>query len=138
MVKTIKTAGAFGAAMLTVFGAGGAAAQSGYEPGSEIRGHSIQVDAGGDVNTVYFDADGTARIVSQSGLEAQGRWFTENQSLCLQTGADARECWPYRAAFQAGRPVTLTSSCAVTSVWTPVSTEAPPPPPVMERRGERG
>lgn len=123
--------------LFAAFGAHGAAAQSTYQPGDELRGHSVQVDVNGEVNTVSFERDGTARIVSQSGAEASGRWFTEGQTLCMELGAGARECWPYQAAFRTGMPVTLTSTCAITSRWTPISTE-PMAPPVQERRGERG
>lgn len=138
MRKTSVAAGLGGGLLAMVLGASGAAAQTAWQPGSELAGHSVQVNANGVVNTVYFDQGGTARILTPSGREVAGRWTTENQTLCLETGAAVRECWPYATAFQAGVPVTLTSSCAVTSQWTPVSTATPPPPPAMERRGERG
>jgi hypothetical protein len=103
--------------------------------GSEIIGHSVQVQTQtGTVNTVYFEPGGVARIVSPSGTEVQGTWSVANRALCLGAGT-ARECFPYQAAFQAGRPVTLTSDCGASSVWTPLST-APNAPPVT--RGERG
>lgn len=127
----------FLAFVLAAFGAQGAAAQAAYQPGDELRGHSVQVEANGDTNTVSFERDGTARIVSSNGAEATGRWFTEGQTLCLELGAGSRECWPYQAAFRTGQPVTLVSTCAITSRWTPISTE-PMAPPVQERRGERG
>jgi hypothetical protein len=138
MSKTSVAAGLAGAFLTTLFGAEGASAQAMWQPGSEIAGHSVQVESNGVVNTVYFDRAGTARIVSPSGREVMGRWTAAGQQLCLETGPTARECWPYRAAFQTGQPVTLTSSCATTSQWTPLSTEPMAPPPRMERRGERG
>jgi hypothetical protein len=112
-----------------------ATAQGMWVPGSEITGHSIQVETNGVVNTVFFDPGGTARIVSPSGTQVQGRWMVEGQNLCLDVGPNARECWPYQAAFQTGQTVTLTSNCAITSRWTPISTEQMIQP---ERGGERG
>jgi len=101
----------------------------------EITGHSVQVQTGAVTNTIYFDPGGNARIVTPSGNEVQGRWFVENQNLCLQTSS-ARECWPYRTAFETGRAVDLTSSCSGTSRWTPISTQ--PMMPATRSRGERG
>jgi hypothetical protein len=49
-----------------------------------------------------------------------------------QVGMD----WPYSGPFQAGQPLTVTSSCNATSTWLAASTNAPPPPPAQ--RGERG
>lgn len=127
---------AFLAFVVAVFGAQGAAAQT-YQPGDEIRGHTMQVESNGEVNTISFERDGAAQISSSTGAQASGRWFTEGQTLCLELGSGARECWPYQTAFRTGQPVTLTSSCAAVSRWTPVSTETMAPP-VQERRGERG
>lgn len=124
--------------LFAAFGAQGAMAQGAYQPGDELRGQSVQVETNGEVNTVTFEADGTARIASQNGAQATGRWFTEGQTLCLELAAGSRECWPYRSAFQAGQPVELTSTCAITSRWTALSTAPLAPPPVQERAGERG
>ncbi|HEX8401133.1 MAG TPA: hypothetical protein VF628_05460 [Allosphingosinicella sp.] len=121
-------------AMLACLAAPTAAFAQGGPDGSEIIGHSVQVEANGTTNTVFFDPGGNARILSAAGTEVQGRWSVANQQMCLSVGS-LRECWPYQQAFQAGQPVTLTSDCAVTSRWTPVST-APTAPPT--RRGERG
>ena len=126
---------ALGGALLLAW-APQAAAQTGWTPGMEITGHAVQVQTGGVTNTVYFDPGGTARIVTPSGSEVQGRWSVENQNLCLSTGAGGRECWPYRTAFQAGQAVDLTSSCSVTSRWTPISTQ--PMAPTVQSKGERG
>lgn len=114
-----------------------AAAQMADPTGAEIAGHPVSVNVGGVTNTIYFAPDGTARIVSPAGTEVQGNWTVANRNLCLTTST-ARECWPYAAAFQAGQPVSLTSDCAVTSQWTPVSTTLPPAPAVSGRAGERG
>lgn len=115
----------------------GLSAQMGWTPGSEIVGHSIQVETNGIVNTVYFDAGGGARIVSPGGTVVPASWSASNQLLCLQTGPANQECWPYRTAFEAGRQVTLTSSCQVASRWLPVST-APMQTPEPSARPERG
>lgn len=138
MSKASVAAGLGGALLVTLIGAEGAAAQSMWQPGSEIAGHAVQVEANGTTNTVHFDRAGNVRIVTPSGREVMGRWTAANQQVCLETGSNLRECWPYRTAFQAGQPVDLTSSCSVTSRWTPLSTEPVAPPPQMERRGERG
>ncbi len=109
-------------------------AQMAWVPGAEIVGQSVQVQTNGTVNTVYFDQGGVARIATPSGAQAQGRWTAANQQLCLEFGGTTPECWPYRAAFQPGQAVTLTSTCRTTSQWVANSTNQP-----MEmRQGERG
>lgn len=139
MNKTSVATGIAGALLISVFATGTASAQVGPPTGAEIRGHSVRVELpDGTVNTVHFDANGTARMISQTGREVRGNWFVENQMICLQS-ATARECWPYQSAFMTGQPVTLTSDCAVTSRWTALSTEPPyTPPPAVQRSGERG
>lgn len=103
--------------------------------GSEIIGHSVQVQtASGVTNTVYFQPGGVTRIVAPSGTEVQGTWSVANQALCLGAGT-ARECFPYQQAFQAGQPVTVTSDCGATSTWTALSTA---PTSLPTRQGERG
>lgn len=122
--------------MFASLGAQAASAQA-YQPGDELRGHSVQVDTNGEASTINFDADGTARISAANGAQATGRWFMQGQTICLSLESGAQECWPYQAAFRTGVPVTLVSSCSITSQWTPNSTAAPPAP-VQDRRGERG
>jgi hypothetical protein len=112
-----------------------AALAQAWTPGSEIVGQSVQVTTNGVTNTVYLDAGGSARIVTPGGNTVPGTWTAANGQLCLNNGA-AQECWPYAAPFQAGQPVTLTSSCNQSSTWLAASTNAPPPPP--GQRGERG
>ncbi|HWH22499.1 MAG TPA: hypothetical protein VNT25_04300 [Allosphingosinicella sp.] len=129
-----SVAAALGGALLTAALPSGAAAQTWTPTGAEITGHAVRVEANGQTNTVHFDPGGTARIEGANGQWVQGNWFVENQMLCLQTPT-ARECWPYRTAFQAGQSVDLTSTCAVTSRWMPISTQ---PQPTMRRQGERG
>ena len=104
------------------------------QAGAEIVGQPIQVTTNGITNTVYFDAGGQARVVTPGGNTVPGTWSAANGQLCLSTGA-AQECWPYASPFQAGQPVTLTSSCNSSSTWLAASTNAPP---MQGQRGERG
>ena len=106
-----------------------------WVPGTEIVGQSVVVETNGVTNTVYFDANGVARIVSPAGRVINASWTSGNRNLCLNTGA-AQECWPYQQAFQAGQRVTLTSSCQAVSSWLPNGVNQPPPQAqVMEERG---
>jgi len=108
-----------------------------WVPGSEVVGQPLQVTSNGITNTVYLDADGSARILtSPSQRVIRGSWTAANGQLCLNNGA-ASECWPYAAPFQANQPVTLASSCNSTSTWLAQAVSAPPPPPPAQR-GERG
>lgn len=137
MNKTSLAAALGGLLLVSAVTAESALAQP-WTPGAEITGHGVRVETQGVVNTVYFDPGGAARIVSDGGREYPGRWFVENQSLCLEMGMGARECWAYQAPFMAGQPMTLTSTCGP-STWTAISVAEPPlPPPTMERGGERG
>ena len=111
-----------------------AIAQAPWVPGSEIVGQSATVQTSGVVNTVHFDPGGVARIVSPGGSVVQGTWTAAGGQLCLNTGA-AQECFPYTSPFQAGQPITLTSSCQNVSTWTALSTNVPPPPPPAGERG---
>mgnify|MGYP000338338691 CR=1 FL=1 len=112
-----------------------AASAQAWVPGTEIVGQSIVVETNGVANTVYFDAGGAARIVSPSGRVVNASWTSGGHNLCLNTGASA-ECWPYAQAFQAGQPVTATSSCGATSRWLANATNQPPQQP--QNLGERG
>jgi len=103
-------------------------------PGSEIVGQPVTVTTNGVSNTVYLDPGGTARIMTPGGNTVAGTWSAANGQLCLSTGA-AQECWPYASPFQAGQPVTLTSSCGSSSTWLASSTNTPPS---TGQRGERG
>lgn len=115
---------------------GAALAQPNWTPASEIVGQPVQVTTNGVTNTVYLDQGGSARIMTPSGNTVPANWTAANGQLCMSK-AGANECWPYSAPFQAGAPVTMTSSCSATSTWLAASTNAPPPPPPAER-GERG
>lgn len=114
--------------------------QSAMPMGSELYGHTVRVDLpGGVVNDLMFHQDGTVMISSPSGgANAQGRWFVQNQMMCIELGSGARECWQYRGPFQAQQAVTMTSDCGVTSRWTAMSTNRPPAQPMQQRSGERG
>jgi hypothetical protein len=104
-----------------------------WAPGSEVVGQPIQVTTNGITNTVYLDAGGTARIMTPAGNTIPGTWTAANGQLCLSNGT-TQECWPYAAPFQAGAPVTLTSSCNSSSTWLASSTNSP----AAGQRGERG
>jgi len=129
-----SVAKAIGGSCLILAPVAAASAQM-WVPGSEITGQSIQVETNGVVNTVYFDPGGVARIATPSGNMVQGSWSVADQMLCLQTGAGGRECWPYRSAFLAGQPVSLTSNCQVTSRWV---ANAVNQAPIEAPAGERG
>lgn len=101
------------------------AAYAQWVPGSEVVGQSLQVTTNGTTNTVYLDPGGAARIVTPGGNVIAGTWTAANGQLCLGTGA-AQECFPYASPFQAGQPLTLTSSCGQTSTWLASGTNAPP------------
>jgi hypothetical protein len=102
---------------------------------SEIVGQPVQVTTNGVTDTVTLSPGGQATITSPGGTTVNGTWTAANGQLCLSNGT-AQECWPYNGPFQAGQPMTLTSSCNATSTWLAASTNAPPPPPAQ--RGERG
>jgi len=109
----------------------GVALAQGWVPGSEVVGQSLQVTTNGVTNTVYLDPGGAARIVTPGGNTVPATWTAANGQLCLGTGA-AQECFPYASPFQAGQPMTLTSSCGQSSTWLASSTNSQQP------GGERG
>ena len=122
-----------GAALALVFGpAAGAIAQGGWIPGSEIVGQTLQVQTNGATNSVTFNADGTATVLTPNGQAIPGTWSAANNQLCLSTGGP-QECWPYAQPFQAGRQIALTSSCQQVSTWMASATNQPQQP-----LGERG
>lgn len=106
------------------------AANAQWVPGSELVGQQVQVQTNGITNLVYFGPDGVAEIRSPSGATVvQANWIAQEGHICLRTST-THDCYPYRAPFEAGRAISLTSDCAVQSVWVPLS--------VAERPGERG
>jgi hypothetical protein len=116
----------------------GAAFAQAWVPGSEIAGQPIHVTTNGVTDTVVLAPGGQATITSPSGSTViNGTWTAANGQLCLINGA-VQECVPYAGPFQAGQPMTLTSSCGATETWLAASTNAPPPPPPAAPRGERG
>ena len=122
---------AFFAAVLACSGVAGA--QS-WTPGSEIIGQTVQVETNGVVNSITFNADGSASIATPSGRIVPASWTATGNQLCLTSGAQT-ECFPYSQAFQAGQTVTITSNCNATSRWLASSVN----PPASElRAGERG
>lgn len=103
------------------------------QAGTEVIGQPIQVTTNGVTNTVYLDPGGQLRILTPGGNTVAGTWTAANGQLCLGVGG-AQECVPYTGPFQAGAPMSLTSSCGAAETWLAQSTNAPPPTP----RGERG
>ena len=122
----LRTSAAIGLA------ASSAAAMAQWAPASEVVGQPIQVTTNGVTNTVYLDAGGNARMISAGGRTVNGTWTAANSQLCLNNGA-AQECFPYAGPFQAGTPVTVTSSCNATSTWLAQATNVPPPTSAGER-----
>ena len=129
MTKFKISIGLAAAALLTT----GASAQ--WVPGSEISGQTLQVETNGVLNNISFDPGGVARITTPSGNVVPASWTANAGQLCLSTGG-AQECFPYTQAFQAGQPVTATSSCGATSRWLANATNQPPQQP--QNLGERG
>jgi hypothetical protein len=108
-------------------------AQPAWTPGSEIAGQSVQVQTNGVMNTIMFNADGTASITTPSGMTVPATWSAANKMLCLSANG-GQECWPYAQPFQAGQQVALTSSCQQVTTFIPQSTN----PPAQRSAGERG
>jgi hypothetical protein len=111
---------------------GNVAAQA-WMPGSEIAGQTVQVQTNGVVNSITFNADGTATIMTPEGTSVPGTWSAANSMLCLSANG-GQECWPYSQPFQAGQQVALTSSCQQVTTFMPQSTN----PPAQRSSGERG
>src|SRR3982751_5145342 len=101
---------------LAVVALPGAALAQGWTPGSEIVGQPIQVTTNGTTNTVYLDPGGQLRILTPGGNTIPGTWTASNGQLCLMAGG-AQECVPYTSPFQAGTPMSLTSSCGAAETW---------------------
>lgn len=112
----------------------GTAFAQAWAPGSEIIGQPVQVTTNGTVNTLYLDPGGSLRIMTPGGNTVPGTWTAANGQLCISTGGP-QECVPYASPFQAGTPMSLTSSCGAAETWLAESTNAPP---AQGERGERG
>jgi hypothetical protein len=132
MMKPSLVTALAGAALLT----SPAAAFAQWVPGSEIVGQTLQVQTNGITNSVYIGPGGQATITTPGGRVIPASWTAANGQLCLNNGL-AQECWAYASAFQAGQPMTLTSSCG-TSTWLASAVNQPPPPPPPAPAGERG
>ena len=102
-----------------------------WVPGSEITGQSVQIETSGVVNTVYFDPGGVARIATPSGNMVQGSWSVA-ANVVREWGR-----WPRMLALPVGvpgwQPVTLTSSCQVTSRGRQCGKYRAPQTPMGER-----
>jgi hypothetical protein len=106
-----------------------------WSPGVEVIGQPIQVTTNGVTNTVYLDPGGQLRVLTPGGNAVPGTWTAANGQLCIAVGG-GQECVPYASPFQAGQPLTMTSSCGASETWLAESTNAPPP--AQGERGERG
>ena len=116
----------------------GVAAQPMWTPGSEITGQTVQVQTNGVMNSITFNAAGTATITTPAGTSVAGTWSAANGQLCLSANG-GQECWPYAQPFAAGQQMALTSSCQQVTTFMPAAVNAsPPPPPTTQGAGERG
>ncbi|HEX8256957.1 MAG TPA: hypothetical protein VF589_04945 [Allosphingosinicella sp.] len=104
MAKAIGAALLWGALLL-----GGCVSIGGPRLGSELVGRSARlVPARGDASMLHFAPDGT--VESTFGRRsASGRWWIKNRRLCFLWAGSFRECWPYGAPLQPGRPRSIRS-----------------------------
>lgn len=114
----------------TVLASSAALAQ---QPMAEIIGQPVQVTTNGVTNTLYFNADGTLRILTPNSNVVPANWALSQGNLCLSMSG-GQECVPYNSAFQAQQPQTFTSSCNSVSTWVAQATNNPS----QQLRGERG
>ena len=130
-----------------------ASAQMMQPMGEELYNQSVQVRfADGTTNTVSFMENGDATIRAPGVDPVPAQWRVVNNQLCLYAQGD-QECWGYTNRFTAGTPMTLSSTCNVTSQWlassvnpmtrpAPAPMPAPAPAPVQRPMpmpsGERG
>ncbi len=131
-MNLIRFASFVGSACLLVCGSV-AAAQT-WTPGSEIVGQTVQVESNGTVNSIMFQPGGNATIMTPSGRSVPATWSAANGQMCLNSSG-AQECWPYQQAFQAGQPMSMTSSCNASSRWLANATNEAP---TSRAAGERG
>ena len=110
----------------------GAAPAMAQQAMAEVIGQPISVTTNGVSNTLYFEADGTVRMVTPNGSSVPATWAMQGSNLCLSKGG-ASECFPYRP-FQPQQPQTLLSSCNAQSTWTAQNTNGSQ----GQSRGERG
>jgi hypothetical protein len=131
-MNSIRAASAIGSAFFLSCGA--AVSAQTWTPGSEIVGQTVQVESNGTVNSITFQPGGNATIMTPSGRSVKATWSAANNQMCLTAGG-AQECWPYQQAFQAGQPMSMTSSCNATSRWLASATNQAP---TSRAAGERG
>ena len=131
-MKSIRFASFVGSACLLACGS--AAAAQTWTPGSEIVGQTVQVESNGTVNSIMFQPGGNATIMTPSGRSVPATWSAANGQMCLNSSG-AQECWPYQQAFQAGQPMSMTSSCNASSRWLANATNEAP---TSRAAGERG
>ena len=87
----------------------GIGGRDGPEPGSELVGRSLRVQAAnGEVTTLRFRDEDSVRATFR-GRTLDGRWEESNRRLCFHWPRAPRECWPYSSRFERGRTRTLTS-----------------------------
>ncbi len=103
------------------------------QPMAEIIGQPVTVTTNGVTNIVYFDANGTLRVMTPNSNAVAGNWALNQGQLCMSIGG-AQECVPYDSAFQAQTPKTMTSSCNSVQTWLAQSTNNPS----QQLKGERG
>ena len=89
--------------------AGCATTSRGPEPGSELAGRTLRLQAAnGEVTTLRFSDGGRVRA-SFRGRRLDGRWEASRRRLCFDWPSARRECWPYREPFVRGRTRTVRS-----------------------------
>lgn len=98
---------------------------------SEVIGQPITVTTNGVTNTLYFEADGSVRVITPNATTVPANWSMQGSNLCISKGA-ASECFPYRP-FQPQQPQSLVSSCNAQSTWTAQNTNG-----TGQSKGERG
>ena len=99
-----------------------AASAQAWTPASEVVGQPIQVTTNGVTDTVTLNPGGQVQIVRPVERSFPVRGLRPMVSFA--SAPAAAECFPYSAPFQAGQPVTVTSSCNATSTWLAASDQS--------------
>jgi len=134
-MKTFSVSQAAAAIAISIVPITAVSAQPAWTPGMEITGQSVQVTTNGVTDTVMFGPGGQATITTPGGRVVPASWTAAGGNLCLSVDG-GQECWPYASPFQAGQPLSLTSSCGAATTFLTSAVNAPPPPP--RAGGERG
>lgn len=134
-MKSLSVARLTTGALIAAFPATATFARPAWTPAAEIVGQPVKVTTNGVTNVLTLVPGGRVTIASPAGYIVNGTWSAANGHLCLKNGM-AEECWPYDGPFQAGQPVTLTSSCNAISTWLAATTNALSAQPAQS--GERG